>query len=433
MTIVYNLNPDAVWSDGTAISAADFQATWQACLAEPGPACAGRGFDHITSISQGDSPSQVRVHYSDTYADWRYSFARGPFRADLVATSETRHAVWTSLNDHQGDFSGPYRFSDQELNRITLIRNPVWWGAEPKLDSVIVSALDDQAMILAYLRGDVDGFWVGDVNLYSQASSLPGIELRRALGKNSRFLELNCASGPLSDLTVRRAVLLGLNRQSVQNSDLAGWKGGWPLLNSPVFSSMRPDYKDLVQTNKDTVDLKAAAALLDQDGWTLGDDGVRAKNGDQLTWSFLIPQGDSLAENEAYSLRVLLADLGVRLDLSYADPADLPTMISQGQWGMAGATFQDTSPLAGAERYVSGNSYGYSSPQVDWLADVAAWQLDPADQASTLTTLTSLIWQEAPVIPLYEIPDVFMTRTGLANYGPDQLGTILWENVGWVG
>ena len=36
MTITYDINPDAVWDDGSPITAVDFAATWDAALNTPG-------------------------------------------------------------------------------------------------------------------------------------------------------------------------------------------------------------------------------------------------------------------------------------------------------------------------------------------------------------------------------------------------------------
>jgi len=425
MSVTYTLNPRAVWSDGTPITIADFQSTWQECTSAPGPICADRGFDHVTGIAAGPG-GQIVVTYDAPYAGWPYTFARGPSRAETVGD----HGTWDGLDGRQASFSGPYVYSSSSAAGVILVRNPLWWGPYPKLDTIEVSVVADP--VLAYLRQDLDGFWVTDVNLFARASALAGIQVRRSVGADARFIQMNCGSGPLADPSVRRAVLMSLDRTRLSASDLAGWKWDDAPLNSPLWLPGQSQYADLAAAAKDGFDLKTAAALLDEDGWAVSESGLRTKNGVELAWDFLIPQGDSLAENEAFGLRVQLADLGADLGLRYVDPGQFDADLAAGEYGMAGATYRYTTPLAAAARYSTSNVFAYSSASADSLISRSQTQLDPAEQASTLSDLADLLWNDPPVIPLFEFPEVFLVRDGLANYGPDELGTLLWENVGWA-
>ena len=436
MTVTYSLNPKAVWSDGMPITAADFEATWQACTTVPGPACQDREFNHVTGVSAGTSPGQVVVSYDVADPGWAYTFARGPFRADFVSNPTLRDATWTSLTGQNAVFSGPYAFGSFDGTTMTLLPNPLWWGASPKLDSIKVTVATPDNAILQYMRQNLDSFWVNDVNLYAQAAAVSGIQIRRDSGTSTRVLLMNCTTGPLADPDVRQAILLGLDRRALGASDLAGWKWDGSVLNSPLWVREQSSYTDLTQSSANsspTVFTTAAAtALLDRDGWQTGPDGVRSKNGVQLAWDFLVPNGDTLTENEGFQLRTQLAGLGIKVNLSYADPADVPDLLSSGQYAMTATTEAVTTPLAAAARFTAGNPEGFSDPQVDSLYQQAVSQPDPAQLTVLLDELAQRVWQTTPVIPLYEVPTVLMTRPGLANYGPGGLGTILWENVGWA-
>ena len=65
--ITYNLSENAVWEDGTPISAADFECARQATIGTPG-SLSTVGYESITSISEGDSPSQVVVEMDTVFA-----------------------------------------------------------------------------------------------------------------------------------------------------------------------------------------------------------------------------------------------------------------------------------------------------------------------------------------------------------------------------
>jgi len=425
MSVVYTLNPRAVWSDGVPITIADFQSTWQACTSLSGPICTDRGFEHVTGISAGGQ-GQVVVTYDSSYAGWQYTFARGPSRAETVAD----HSAWNGLGGRQASFSGPYIYSTSSTSSVTLVRNPLWWGPYPKVDTIEVNAAPDP--LLSYLQQDLDGFWVTDANLFARASALAGIQVRRSVGADIRDIAMNCGSGPLADPVVRRAVLMSLDRTRLSASDLAGWKWDGIVVSSPLWLPGQPQYADLAAAAKEGFDLKTASALLDEAGWVMSDSGFRTQHGVELAWDFLIRQSDSLAENEAFGLRVQLAALGVDLELRYVDPSEFGAALASGDYGMTGITYHYTTPLASASRYSTGNVYAYSSPTADALITRSQTQLDATAQSSTLTDLADLLWSGPPLIPLYESPDVFLVRDGLANYGPNELGTLLWENIGWT-
>lgn len=67
-TVTYQLNPKAVWSDGTPLTAADFSAQWVA-LRDVHP-----GYATIESIAPGADPHQVTVVFKHPYGEWRGLF-----------------------------------------------------------------------------------------------------------------------------------------------------------------------------------------------------------------------------------------------------------------------------------------------------------------------------------------------------------------------
>src|SRR5690242_5362544 len=67
-TVTYHLNPDAKWDDGTPITSADVEFSWQAQLKTTG-SLTTTGYDQITKIDTPDATTAV-VHFKETYNDW---------------------------------------------------------------------------------------------------------------------------------------------------------------------------------------------------------------------------------------------------------------------------------------------------------------------------------------------------------------------------
>ena len=84
-TIVYQINPKAVWSDGVPISASDFIYNWQAQSGNPKfkdvggkpflPA-ATSGYSQIASVTGSDGGKTVTVVFSKPYGDWQSLFSQ---------------------------------------------------------------------------------------------------------------------------------------------------------------------------------------------------------------------------------------------------------------------------------------------------------------------------------------------------------------------
>ncbi|MEU1509256.1 ABC transporter family substrate-binding protein [Kitasatospora sp. NPDC005748] len=163
--VTYRLSPQAVWSDGTPLSAADFGAQ-RAALSGLDPAYAGNrpaGYDAIDSITQGAGPHEVKVTFRRPYAEWRALF--GPLYPAAVTGSPA--AFNRPLTDGPEPTAGPFRLSryDPAGGRVSLVRSPNWWGDRPKADGIDflvvpaegrLDALDQDRLDIASLTAAVD-------------------------------------------------------------------------------------------------------------------------------------------------------------------------------------------------------------------------------------------------------------------------------------
>ena len=79
LTIVYTLNPKAVWSDGVPITAADFKYAWEEQRGDPAtssPDVASiAGYRDIASVTGSNGGHTVTVQFKTTFADWQELFA----------------------------------------------------------------------------------------------------------------------------------------------------------------------------------------------------------------------------------------------------------------------------------------------------------------------------------------------------------------------
>ncbi|GAA3046994.1 hypothetical protein GCM10020000_28810 [Streptomyces olivoverticillatus] len=72
----YKLNPGAVWSDGSAITATDFEAQWKALRGQDSSYWTARnaGYERIDRVERGADAHEVKVTFAKAYADWTSLF-----------------------------------------------------------------------------------------------------------------------------------------------------------------------------------------------------------------------------------------------------------------------------------------------------------------------------------------------------------------------
>jgi peptide/nickel transport system substrate-binding protein len=224
-------------------------------------------------------------------------------------------------------------------------------------------------------------------------------------GQNIAF-SLNSDLFPTNDIDVRKAINLGWNRASLAGPVLSSsYREAWSLLAPNV-----PGYVSFQKTAL-RYDPAAAEALLNSDGWKVGKNGYRYKDGKELTVKFL--GINNLAPNQpAYELmQEQLRQVGINVELSVLPIADFTAQeaVAQTTWnGTAGNTSRDDpsvlwqadSPVVGNGSYVQKSSPEYQ-PLVSILQKVQSSLDAGVRNAATVQAQNLLIAQYALVDPVY--------------------------------
>ncbi|MFF4651340.1 ABC transporter family substrate-binding protein [Streptomyces sp. NPDC001380] len=297
-TVVYRLNPRAVWSDGKPLSAADFAAQWKALRGADAAywGSGAAGYAAIESVTQGDDPHQVRVVFRQPCAHWQGLFT------PLYPAAATRTAEAFNGGSRNGlaVSAGPFRVGavDRKAGRVTLLRNPSWWGDRARLERIDLLAvpaarrlddLDRDRLDVAPLDRALDAAGAPGAPASSgtavpaaaadsadaagaawkRAQALPGFHLRRAAGAAWTQLTLNGGRGPLADPRVRQAVARAVDRQSIADAVLKPFGLPAVTLGNHLVMSDQAGYRDNTAALGGT-DRAAAAALLEAAGWRRG-------------------------------------------------------------------------------------------------------------------------------------------------------------------
>ncbi|MDX6322602.1 MAG: glutathione transport system substrate-binding protein [Propionibacteriaceae bacterium] len=440
LVVTMKLNPKAVWGDGSPIDVDDWIATVKACNGEDKSfQCATtQGYDSIASVKAGADKFEVIVTFKAAYPDYTQVLSTVS-KAESVADANTFNKGWTQLKNEW--FTGPYKLDKYDATQkiVTLIPNDKWWGDKPLLDSMVYRAIDPSATAQAYVNNELDTFDIGpDPDAFAKAKTVTDGTIRKAAGPNFRHFTFNTKAGVLKDKVVRQAIVRGLDRQSIGESDLAGLD--WPAapLNNNVFVSTQEGYEDMAKATGIDFDVEKAKSDLDAAGWKAGADGIREKDGKKLEVKFAQLAGVPVSENEALQAQKQLADIGVKVNIVSVPISKFQdgTLLSNHEFELVAFSWIGTPyPFGGIKQiYGSGAESNYSQasiPQVDELIKQIDVENDRAKRAQMANEANKLIWEEVMTLPLYQRPELIAAKTKLANFGAVGLSTLRYENIGY--
>lgn len=441
-TVNFKLNPEAVWGDGSPVDMDDMVATWKACDdTNKEFSCAStQGYDQIASIEAGSDKFDVTITFKAAYPDWSQPFSYpGTLRAESVKDPATFNNGWKNLNNAW--LSGPFKVEsfDNSQKVLTEVPNDKWWGEAPLLDKITFRAISPDATAAAFANNELDSFDIGpDPDAYQRVKGVSDATIRQAAGPNFRHFTFNTKAGVLTDQKVRQAIVKGLDREEIGLSDLAGID--WPAqpLNNNILLQNQEGYADVAAETGIDFDPEAAKADLEALGWTAGADGIREKDGKQLTVKFSQLSGVPVSQNEALQTQNMLKEIGVKVDIVEVPVAKFQdgSVLSNNEfeiiafsWIGTPYPFQGISQIYGTD--AEANYSQLSVPQIDENAKLLDSETDLAKRIDLANETAKIIWENVMTLPLYQRPELIAVKSNLANYGAYGLSNPQWENVGY--
>jgi peptide/nickel transport system substrate-binding protein len=436
--VTYTINPKAVWSDGTPITWEDIASQIHATSGKDKAfaIAATNGADRVENVERGVDDRQAVITFAKPWADWR-----GMFSGSTVLLPKSSTATPEAFNKAQltnpGPSAGPFIISnlDRGAKRITLTRNPKWWGTPPLLDSITILVLDDAARIPALQNNTIDATGLATLDEMQIARRTAGISIRRAPGLAWYHFTFNGAPGSiLADPALRRAIAKGIDRKTIAEVVLRGLADNPTPLNNHVYVAGQEGYQD--NSGVVAFDPEKAKQELDALGWRLNGQ-FREKDGRQLVIrdvlfdSISTRQFGQIAQNN-------LAQIGVKLELDIRPAAGFFTdYVTVGNFDIAqfgwGADAFPLSSITQTYRTNSESNFGkIGSPEVDAKIEQTVGELDP-DKARTLANeVDKMLFDEVFSLPLTQSPGNIAVRTNLANYGAFGLADADYTKIGFM-
>lgn len=435
VTVTYRINPDAVWSDGTPISSADFAYTWKQIVTGK-DIYDTTGYADIESIDTSD-PKTAVVTFREPYAGWRDLF--GGFYYLLpshLLEGKNRHKI---MKDGYAFSGGPWMLEGgakgwDKGRSITLVPNPKYWGPKPKIAKAVFQFIpESSAETQALKTGQVSaGYPIPQTGMLDEFDKA-GLEYQVGYGNTYEGFWLNNAVFPLDSTAVRQAVIYATDRQAIVDQIIKPAVREGRVLQSFVVPSFPEYYTPAF--NGYSRNLQKVDELMTGDGWTKGSDGIWEKNGKKASFAITTTAGNEGRELAQQLWQSQLKQAGFDLQIKNAS-ADLlfGRLVPRGRFGV-GLFAQVGTPDPGlcvvfcseniptkANGFVGQNYTRTDDPAIDTPWAAADQQIERSARAASVKQGQVAIAQEAASIPLYQLPTVFV-------WDPDTIAGPLQDNV----
>jgi peptide/nickel transport system substrate-binding protein len=374
--------------------------------------------------------------FAKPYSEWR-----GMFAGNTMLLPKSMTATSTAFNTAQlngpGPSAGPFIITtlDKTAQRIVLTRNPRWWGATPRLDSITYIVLDDAARIPALQNNAIDATGLASLDELTIAQRTNGISIRRAPAPSWDHFTFNGAPGSiLSDKALRLAISKGIDRQTIATVTQHGLAANPAPLNNHIYVAGQAGYQD--NSAPAAYDPDEARRELDGLGWKLNGQ-FREKNGRQLVIRDVLYES-ATGRQLAQIAQNNLAQIGVKLELDVKSGGGFFTdYISTGdfdiaQFGWVGDAF----PLSSLQQiYASDGESNFGkigSPEIDAKIEQTRSELDPGTAQRLANEVDAMLWDEGFSLPLTQAPGDVAVRSNLANFGPTGLADLNYTAIGFI-
>ena len=286
--------------------------------------------------------------------------------------------------------TGPFKFDSLVRGqRLTLVKNPDYWGGAPKLDKLILRPIPDPTARVAALRaGEVNWIEVPPPDDVPQLKSAGYQVLTNSYDHVWPWV-LNTKKGPLANVKVRQALNYAINR-GVLTSDILKGTADTAEQYAPHANAAYVDANNVY-----SYDPAKAKSLLAEAGYP---------NGFTMTLSFPTSGSGNMVPipmNE--DLQRDLAKVGVKVTLK---PIEWAAMVSQFFAGKIpdNADAENISLSFQQEGFWSvwfgtgsaPNVGKYSNPKVDALLAKAKTVLDDKARYAIYTEVETILAQDAP-------------------------------------
>lgn len=250
LTYTFHMNPDAKWSDGSKVTANDFEFTFKQ-MADPNTAATNAWlFDGVivnfseALYNNGKTPDEIGVKALDEETLEIQLVHPASYFLQLVAGSAypVNQAKYEEYGSEYGTapdktvYNGPLKVTSWNQNtEMVLEKNDQYWGQEDmQLDKVNYKVIQESSTaVQAFINGELDVVSTSDTNWGKTITAAGDSQEMTVPSSAPDFFMFNLKNEYLSNTKIRQALSIAFDRQEMVDTLRDG-------MSVPIYSMM-PD------------------------------------------------------------------------------------------------------------------------------------------------------------------------------------------------
>ena len=445
-TIVYQINPKAVWSDGVPINADDFIYNWQAQSGDAKFKDVGgkaflpagtSGYSQIKSVTGSNGGKTVTVVLSTPYGDWQSLFSQSnPLIPAHIAEKVGFNTGFQNFGAAAQVSGGPYMIQSYTKGEdLVEVPNPKYWGPPGALSKIVFRfILSDDQQPPAVQNGEVNMVnpVLASLPFLDSVKSIPNFTVQVQPALEFQHMDFNESNPYLALSSVRHAIAYGTNRQEMISRIVTPLTTQIGPLGNRLLMPNQPGYA-ATDNGAGTFDVAKAKSLLQGAGMTMGADGYFHPNfgpekGQDFTLSISTTSGVAVRSEIEQLFQADMKAIGLKINIQNYNANTL--------FGTIGpkSEFQIIEFAWVTSPFISGNQSiycSYTSPQcgdnwdhyadkkVDTLFNQALSTINPTQANAIYNQIDTQLWSDMATLPLFQNPDLFGWSSNYKNIIPN--------------
>jgi peptide/nickel transport system substrate-binding protein len=412
-TLTFTIRKGVKFSDGTPMTAADVAFTFN-LLKKFTALDVNSVWSVLQSVTQASEDNVVMTFKSPSVPYFYYIADQIPIVPEHI-WSKISNPVTYADSDPIG--TGAYTVQPCTPENITYVANPHYWQpGEPKIAKVLYPAFTSNDPANTYLatgQAQWGSQFIPNIQAFYSSKSPDNHTWFPPYANVSLIPNLTVPG--LDNVAVRQAMAYAIDRNKVANIGEYGEEPGANQTDiaTPTFSSWTNT--TAAATYNYGYDPAKAKQILRQAGYTLGGNGIFAKNGQQLSFSVINIGGYS---DWVASMSVIQSELmavGIQITPDNLAQNDFLNRLYTGSYQLAyyaqtgGPTpyyelrqwlySANSAPIG---KNAASNWERYSNPATDTLLNEYATTTDSATQHQIVDQLQQVVLSDVPFIPVTE-------------------------------
>jgi len=417
---VVKLKPGLTWQDGQPLTAQDVVFTYHLIQ---NPNVGSPLLESWQNIAiTAPNPLTIDFTLPNPFTAFPYNLLTGILPEHILKNVPASQLRSSNFNTIDPVGAGPFAWQaiqastgtdpSTALSLIELKPFAHYVGGAPKLEGFVLHVFGGQdAMVQAFQNRDINAM-AGLDNVPATVAKDSDANITSFNTTAAMMTFFKTDDGVLADVNVRQALVKGANIDAIMN------QLGYVTLpvNEPLLIGQlayNPQYKQA------SYDPAAADAMLNSDGWVLGSNGVRSKDGQQLAFSLY---AQDTPENDQ-TVRLLVKDwaaLGVQVTPVLQSLTDFQSTLAFHTYdallyGISIGVDPDVFPYwdssqADVRSQSQLNFSEYKSSVADDSLEAGRTRLDPALRVIKYQPFLQAWQTDAPALGLYQPRILYISR-----------------------